>query len=101
MLTINFFEDGNRYRAENFKVYINFNGLPNDISFIYVVESFVISTCLSYVVIVCVFLRNHIFAKDTLRSYQRLRLTTVCESKESVLKALLLGCMIALTSTLQ
>ena len=54
MLTINFLEDGNRYKAENFSVYLTFDGLPNDISSVYVVESFVISTCLSYVVIVCI-----------------------------------------------
>ena len=47
MLTINFLEDGNRYRSEIFSVNITFNGLSNDISHFVVAQNFIISTCLS------------------------------------------------------
>ena len=33
---INFLEDGNRYKSENFRVYLLFNELSNDISFVFV-----------------------------------------------------------------
>ena len=33
---VNFLKDGDRYKAENFRVYITFNDLSNGISFIYV-----------------------------------------------------------------
>ena len=44
---VNFLEDGNRYRAENFSVHLYFNELSNDISHNAVAQNFVISTCLS------------------------------------------------------
>ena len=43
---VNFLEEYNRYEAEIFSVYITFNGLSNDISFVFVAENFIISTCL-------------------------------------------------------
>ena len=43
---INFLEDVNRYKVENFRVYITFNRLSNDISFVYVAQNFIICTCL-------------------------------------------------------
>ena len=43
---VNFLEDGYRYKAEIFRVYLTFNGLSNDISFVFVAEIFIISTCL-------------------------------------------------------
>ena len=43
---INFLEDGNRYRAEIFSVYLTFNKLSNDISHFVIAQNFVISTCL-------------------------------------------------------
>ena len=58
---VNFLEDYNRYRAEFFRVNITFNDLFNDISHVVVARSFIICTCLSYVDIVCVFLRNRVF----------------------------------------
>ena len=33
---VNFLEDGNRYKVENFSVYITFNELSNGISFVFV-----------------------------------------------------------------
>ena len=33
---VDFLEDGNRYKAENFRVYLLFNGLSNGISFVFV-----------------------------------------------------------------
>ena len=57
---VNFLEDGNRYRAEIFRVYITFNGVSNDVSFVFVPQNFVITTCLSYVDRVFVFLRNRV-----------------------------------------
>ena len=33
---VNFLEDGNRYRAEIFRVYLTFNKLSNDVSFVLV-----------------------------------------------------------------
>ena len=42
----NFLEVYNRYRAEYFRVYITFNELSNDVSFVFVARNFVISTCL-------------------------------------------------------
>ena len=33
---VNFLEDGNRYEDEIFSVYQTFNGLSNDISFVFV-----------------------------------------------------------------
>ena len=47
MLTISFLEDGKRYEVEIFKGDWTFDELSNDIIFVYVAESFVISTCLS------------------------------------------------------
>ena len=35
------------YRAEIFRVYLTFDGLSYDISFVFVAQNFVISTCLS------------------------------------------------------
>ena len=58
VLTINFLEEYNMYRGEIFTVYLTFDGLSYDISFVFVAQNFVISTCLRYVVIVYVFLRN-------------------------------------------
>ena len=58
---VNFLENGNRYEVENFSVYLTFNGLSNDISHVVVAQNFIICTCLSYVDIVCVFLRNRVF----------------------------------------
>ena len=46
MLTINFLEDGNRYKVEIFSVYLTFNGLFDDVSHVVVAQNFVISTCL-------------------------------------------------------
>ena len=43
---VNFLEDGNRYKAENFSLYTTFNDLSNGISFVFVAQNFVISTCL-------------------------------------------------------
>ena len=43
---VNFLEDGNRYKAEIFRVYITFNGVSNDVSFVFVPQNFIISTCL-------------------------------------------------------
>ena len=43
---VNFLEDVNRYKSENFRVYITFNKLSNGISFVFVAENFAISTCL-------------------------------------------------------
>ena len=43
---INFLKDYNRYKSENFSVYITFNGLSNDVSFVFVPQNFIISTCL-------------------------------------------------------
>ena len=43
---VNFLEDGNRYRAEIFRVYLTFNKLSNDVSFVLVAQNFIISTCL-------------------------------------------------------
>ena len=57
---VNFLEDGNRYKAEIFRVYLTFNGLSNDISFVFVTQNFIICTCLSYVDRVFVFLRNRV-----------------------------------------
>ena len=50
--TINL-QDYNRYRAENFNVYLTFNGLSNDVSLIFVAQNFIISICLRYVDISC------------------------------------------------
>ena len=36
VLTINFLEDGNRYKVENFSLYLTFDGLSDDISFVLV-----------------------------------------------------------------
>ena len=36
VLTINFLEDGNRYKFEIFRVYLTFDGLSYDISFVFV-----------------------------------------------------------------
>ena len=49
MLTINFLEDGNRYKVEIFRVYLTFNGLSNDILHFVVAQIFIISTCLGKV----------------------------------------------------
>ena len=49
MLTIVFLEDGNRYRAEIFRVNLTFDELSNDISRVKLAENFIISTCLSKV----------------------------------------------------
>ena len=46
---VNFLEDYNRYKAENFSVNITFNDLSNDISHVVVAQNFIICTCLSYV----------------------------------------------------
>ena len=42
----NFLEEFNRYKVENFRVYLVFNEVSNDISFVFVAQNFVISTCL-------------------------------------------------------
>ena len=42
----NFLEDGDRYKAEIFRVYLTFNGLSNDISHFALAQNFIISTCL-------------------------------------------------------
>ena len=44
---VNFLEDGNRYRAEIFRVYLLFNELFKNISHIKLAQNFVICTCLS------------------------------------------------------
>ena len=49
MLTINFLEDGERYKTEIFSINITFDDLSNDISFVFVAQNFIISTCLSKV----------------------------------------------------
>ena len=49
VLTINFLEEYNMYRAENFRVYLTFNELFNDVSHFVVAQNYVISTCLSKV----------------------------------------------------
>ena len=49
VLTINFLEDGNRYKVEIFRVYLTFNGLFNGISHFVVAQNFVICRCLSKV----------------------------------------------------
>ena len=46
---INFLEDYNRYRAENFNVYLTFNGLSKNISHVKLAKKFIISTCSSKV----------------------------------------------------
>ena len=46
---VNFLEDYNKYKAENFSVNITFNDLSNDISYVVVAQNFIICTCLSYV----------------------------------------------------
>ena len=46
---VNFLEDGNRYRAEIFRVHWFFKELSNDISHFVVAQKFLISTCLKYV----------------------------------------------------
>ena len=43
---VNFLEEYYRYKVEIFSVYITFNGLSNDISFVYVAQNFIICTCL-------------------------------------------------------
>ena len=43
---INFLKDYNRYKIEIFSVYLTFNELPNDISFVFVTQNFIICTCL-------------------------------------------------------
>ena len=43
---VNFLEDGNRYKSENFSVYSTFNKLSNGISFVFVTQNFIICTCL-------------------------------------------------------
>ena len=43
---VNFLEDVNRYKVEIFSVYLTFNRLSNNISFVYVAQNFVIYTCL-------------------------------------------------------
>ena len=58
---VNFLEDGDRYKVEVFRVYLTFYGLSNDISHVVVAQIFIICTCLRYVVIVCIFLRNRVF----------------------------------------
>ena len=57
----NFLKDYNRYKVEIFRMHLLFNKLSNDISHFDVTQNFVISTCLSYVDIMCIFLRNHVF----------------------------------------
>ena len=57
---VNFLEEYNRYEVEIFRVYITFNGLSNDVSHFVIAQNFVISTCLSYVDRVFVFLRNRV-----------------------------------------
>ena len=46
---VDFLKDYNWYRAENVSVNSTFNGLSNDISFIFVAWNFIISKCLRYV----------------------------------------------------
>ena len=58
---VNFLEDGNRYKVEIFSVYLTFKELSDDISFVFVAQNFAISTCLSYVDIMLIFLRNRVF----------------------------------------
>ena len=58
---VTFLEDYNRYRAEIFSVNITFNGLSNDVSHFVLAQNFIICLCLSYVAIMCVLLRNHVF----------------------------------------
>ena len=49
ILFCRFLENGNRYRAEIFNVYLTFNGLSSDISHFVLAQNFIISTCLRYV----------------------------------------------------
>ena len=44
-----FLEYGNRYKVENFSVYLTFNGLSKNISHFVVAQNFIISTCLRHV----------------------------------------------------
>ena len=46
---VNFLEDYNRYKAENFSDNIFFNDLSKDISHVVVAQNFIICTCLSNV----------------------------------------------------
>ena len=46
---LQFLENGNRYKSENFSVNLTFDDLRNDVSHFVVVENFIICTCLSYV----------------------------------------------------
>ena len=48
-INVNFLEDSNRYRVENFSVHLYFNELSNDISHFDVAQNFLIFTCLSKV----------------------------------------------------
>ena len=57
---VNFLEDGDRYMAEIFSIYLTFNKLSNGISFVFVAQKFYIYTCLSYVDRVFIFLRNRV-----------------------------------------
>ena len=46
MVFIKFLEDYNRYKVEIFSVYLTFNELSNDISFVFVAQNFIICICL-------------------------------------------------------
>ena len=50
---VNFLEEYNRYEAEIFSVYITFDELSYDITFVFVAQNFIICTCLRYVDIYC------------------------------------------------
>ena len=43
---VNFLKDDNRYNVEIFSIYLLFDELSNDISFIFVAQNFIICTCL-------------------------------------------------------
>ena len=70
---VNFRKDYNRYKAKIFSVNITFDNLFNGISHIIVPQNFIISTCLRYVVIMCVIFRNRVF-----RFRQKYPLTCRC-----------------------
>ena len=56
----NFLEDYNRYKAEIFSVHLTFHELSKNISHFVVGQNFIISTCLKYVDIMLIFLRNRV-----------------------------------------
>ena len=58
---INFLDDYNRYEVENFSVYLTFNELSKNLSHFVLAQNFIICSCLRYVDIMLIFLRNCVF----------------------------------------